>query len=679
MRFPCSAMVLCMIFMHAYPLFAQQSADQTLQSVLEQVYDQQASAEENDEAAEEWEDQLESYLQHPLDLNQATAEQLAVFPFLNTLQIQALLSYRRLLGAFTSVYELQAIPGWDISTIRQILPFVRVNENTGSSFSNATSPSFQWLSRYQRVIPRSWGYIKTTGSRYIGSPDAWLNKWQLRSTHFRAGLIAEKDAGEPFFRSFNSQGFDHIGFYLAYTGNTILRQAVVGDYEINMGQGLINWQSFSLNHSAYALQIEKNNMPLRAHTGTAENGYYRGIALQLQEHNWQQTCFVSLISPDVYWDSADGHRIITSWDETGYHRTSTENSHRHVLQLLSAGAQMRYRFSSGHVAVNSVYHHLSIPMQRRNQTYNQYAFAGDQLYNISLDYAWSVAMHHFFGEAAWSSNRRIAFLQGWMMPISKPISIGSLLRYYPKDYHTLYANGFSESGETANETGWYAATEMHWPRLQVYAYADLFHFPWWRYQISGPMTGTDDLCRIDWKMFTSASTTQQLTTQIRYRRRAKDLKTTEGKKPIPTDLWQYTLGWAYETPHWWLTLRGYANWFQQADTIHSRGLACYAEVRHQPWRRFYWDSRIAWFQVPDYEARIYTYERTVRYMFSLPYYYHKGWRGYLVLHYAAGRHVQMDLRWTTTWYSDQNQIGSGLDRIDGSLKHQFIIQMIWKM
>ncbi|MBX5438485.1 MAG: helix-hairpin-helix domain-containing protein [Thermoflavifilum sp.] len=679
MHIHCSAIGLCMAMAISWPLLAQQSPDQTLQSVLEQAYDPETFAEGDEEAAAAWVDQLEAYTIHPLDLNQATAEQLAGFPFLNALQIQAFLNYRRLLGSLTSVYELQAIPGWDASTIQKLLPFVYVHEE-GQMVSSATSaPKFQWLSRYQRVMPRAWGYVKTTGSRYVGSPDAWLNKWQWQQRRFQAGLVAEKDAGEPFFRSFNAKGFDHVGMYAAYKGNKTLQQLLVGDYEVNFGQGLINWQSYSLNHSAYALQIEKNNSSLRPHAGTAEYGYFRGLAVQLQERHWQQTVFVSCQAPGAYWDSVDGHRVITSWDETGYHRTLTENGHRGILQIFSAGTQIRYRFSSGYMALNHVYHHLSIPMQKRDAAYNRYAFSGNVLYNLSVDYAWSVHNQHLFGEIAWSHNQRVAILQGWMMQISKPISVGALFRYYPKDYHTLYANGFSAGGETANETGWYLASEMQWRRFQVYAYVDWYYFPAWRYQISGPMRGTEALCRIDWQIDANENMSHQLMVQMRYRRGAKDIETPDGKKPMPTACWQHILGWTGTASRWTFALRGYVNRFAQTDTLHAAGFAVYGEAGHQLNSHFHWDARLAWFQVPSYDTRIYAYERTVPYMFSMPFYYHRGWRAYLLLHYAVGRHLRLDVRWATTWYLDQQQIGSGLDRIDGSQKHQLIAQLIWRI
>jgi hypothetical protein len=44
------------------------------------------------------------------------------------LQIANLISYRKLVGKFISIYELQAVPSWDTQIIKKLLPFITVAE-----------------------------------------------------------------------------------------------------------------------------------------------------------------------------------------------------------------------------------------------------------------------------------------------------------------------------------------------------------------------------------------------------------------------------------------------------------------------------------------------------------------------------------------------------------------------
>ncbi len=68
--------------------------------------------------------QLEYMRSNPVNLNTAELNELRELRILTDLQIANLLSYRRIFGKFISIYELQAIPTWDVHTIRKLVPFV---------------------------------------------------------------------------------------------------------------------------------------------------------------------------------------------------------------------------------------------------------------------------------------------------------------------------------------------------------------------------------------------------------------------------------------------------------------------------------------------------------------------------------------------------------------------------
>jgi type II secretory pathway component PulK len=81
-----------------------------------------------------YEDLYESLLQihlNRLPLNQVQAEGLQSLYILSPLQVNSFLTYREEVGPLVSVYELQAIPHWDLETIRKIIPFVTLG-TTGS-------------------------------------------------------------------------------------------------------------------------------------------------------------------------------------------------------------------------------------------------------------------------------------------------------------------------------------------------------------------------------------------------------------------------------------------------------------------------------------------------------------------------------------------------------------------
>src|ERR1700759_2714411 len=109
---------------------------------------------------------LTEFARHPLNLNAASADDLIQLHLLNILQIRNFISYRKLLGLLLSVHELQAIPGWDLTTVRRLIPYIRV----GRDESVYTALKERWkggdasiLLRAGQVLEKSKGFEKPAG------------------------------------------------------------------------------------------------------------------------------------------------------------------------------------------------------------------------------------------------------------------------------------------------------------------------------------------------------------------------------------------------------------------------------------------------------------------------------------------------------------------------------------
>ena len=80
-----------------------------------------------DDASASYEDlyeNLSQYFQSPLNLNTATPEELGTLFILNPNQIASLQRHLRQHGALLSLYELQAVAGFDLPTIYKLAPLV---------------------------------------------------------------------------------------------------------------------------------------------------------------------------------------------------------------------------------------------------------------------------------------------------------------------------------------------------------------------------------------------------------------------------------------------------------------------------------------------------------------------------------------------------------------------------
>ena len=149
---------------------AQDTTLNNLEQQLENLTDADQAETEDDSFLQ----QLEGFRKNRLNLNTADENDLRELRILTGLQIANLITYKKLLGNLISIYELQAIPGWDIITIRKLLPFISVSD--ALSIKEEFAKRFNGgehvlLFRVSQVIEKSDGFNKSTsGTKYLGSP-----------------------------------------------------------------------------------------------------------------------------------------------------------------------------------------------------------------------------------------------------------------------------------------------------------------------------------------------------------------------------------------------------------------------------------------------------------------------------------------------------------------------------
>ena len=147
--------------------------------------------------------------EEPLDLNSADREDLGKLWVLNELQVFNLVAYRETYGDLLTLYELQAIDGFDHRTIDQLLPYVTVGtgprEYKIKPRHIAVYGKHRMLLRVQRVLEQRRGYgndtdtgtLEDPGKHYLGTPERLFLRYGFNyRNRVRFGLSAEKDPGE---------------------------------------------------------------------------------------------------------------------------------------------------------------------------------------------------------------------------------------------------------------------------------------------------------------------------------------------------------------------------------------------------------------------------------------------------------------------------------------------------
>jgi hypothetical protein len=113
-----------LLFIHYSPFTIHaQEIPPTTEQQLENLTDVDQAETEDDSYLQ----QLEQFRKNPVNLNTADEAELKELRIITDLQIQNLISYRRLFGKLIDIYELQAVPSWDVITIRKLLPFITIS------------------------------------------------------------------------------------------------------------------------------------------------------------------------------------------------------------------------------------------------------------------------------------------------------------------------------------------------------------------------------------------------------------------------------------------------------------------------------------------------------------------------------------------------------------------------
>ena len=122
--------IVVLLNLLSYTLMSQEYSHKDID--LNKVADELYGSRDLDLNYEELYENLVQLLSHPLNLNKASEEDLRFLNVLSESQIKKLIDYRKENGNLISVYELQAIPEFDLQTILELVPFVKVVDPAAS-------------------------------------------------------------------------------------------------------------------------------------------------------------------------------------------------------------------------------------------------------------------------------------------------------------------------------------------------------------------------------------------------------------------------------------------------------------------------------------------------------------------------------------------------------------------
>ncbi|MFN0200778.1 MAG: ComEA family DNA-binding protein [Bacteroidia bacterium] len=663
-------------------------------------------------------DYLQDLKRKPLNLNSASREELLQLPGMNDILVNYLFKYLADFGELTSVFELQAIEGFTQQVVQNIQPFVTTDARPKDIDPNRLHPAgpslreikegmkFDFTQRFIRTLESQAGYQinDVTKNRYLGN--AWRSYSRLRgkyNQYVSFAITGDKDAGEVFgfnptvempddvtgskkVKVKNYWGYDFLSGHIAVANFGNLKNLVIGDYNLQFGQGLIfsSGLGFGKNGADVIVPVKMPSKGIVPYSSVNENMYRRGIAATYAVKRLYFTGFYSRTKLDgsISSDSVDAETgalinsgefaSASSFQLGGYHRTPNELSKRQNVTESNMGGRVEYRGKTFRIGTSHLFQQFDRSFQPNPSYYNQFYFSGNQNYLNGLDFDWVIKNVNVFGEVARSKSGGMGISTGLMMALSPKVDFSLHYRNFSPDFHSDKAFVFAESPRNPrNEQGIYAGLRIKpTTKWTINTYFDRSHYAYNRFLTAYFSNAYEFLTQIDYSPKRGTTLYARFKTDNKERNADDSLYLPNQQIYFLTQTQnthfrlQYQSQLAREVT---IRTRAEWSWFRGRDQKTLRGFLIYQDISWKILPKLKATGRFAIFSTEGYDARIYAYENTIYGDFSIPAYggsldedkdNRNGTRYYAMLTYQPLRGLDIWVRFSQTRYFSPNFAGS---------------------
>lgn len=655
-------------------LSAQQPLPPSWQDYLEQWVE--LSSESSSDLMEEELTQLyNTYIDSPVNLNDTLSDPLAPFFFISPLQRACLKAYIEQTGPLLSVNELYLVNLFDSLTVELLKNLVCTKPIQARE--HISLKDLARHSRHNLVVGSNGSIEKARGYKeeiYEGDPFRLYFRYQYRyRDRIQLQFSGDKDPGEAFFAKSQTQGFDHYGFHLLLNDFGPIKQAIIGHYHLQFGQGVTLWSGFA-PYSAWGTSSYRNAQGIRPASAFTEYSYLTGAAatIALLKH-LELTTFYSHTPLDATIPSSlegvyeDGYPLVQSLYQSGYHRTQTEIKKKDQINEQLWGGHLQYHLANLTVGLTAYKMLYDKKIRPGNYQYNYYYFRGYHNWDVGVDAAYRTGNLLLFGELSKSENKHLAGVMGVEYHFNTDHRISITYR----DLDAYYWNQHCGAIGTANERGLKAELQTKLP-LGIHAMAlfDGTYYPEMKYAAYAPSRSLDTRLRL----MRNIGSHMEIALQYRFNRQGSNVKDNgiyhiedADKHQIQSDI-KFNLGDFHS-----VTRLAYSKYHLDES---SHGFLIYEDLVFEPQRiPLQLAARICLFDITDYDARIYSAEHGLAYDNSSLFYQGRGERFYLVLHWKATRHISIGAKYSIINYTDRETIGSSYELIQSPYRQQWKIQL----
>ena len=673
------------------------TVEEDVEAALEDVEDEAGTPEQLAEL-------LAELAQNPLDVNRASAEDLAQIPALSPLLAQSVVAYRAERGAFASLPELRSVPGITEDVFLGARPYLTVGSEEdieldepspyppAPTFRSALETlRFEVIQRATRRLERGRGYRE---GLYLGSPDRFYTRVKARSgRQVSLNVTLEKDPGEPFRWSpeTSTYGYDYVSAHVALRDAGRIKALVLGDFVADFGQGVVLWRSSAFGKGREPVRpVVREGRGIVPYGSVDENGFFRGAAatvaltpsLDVTAFASRRHLDASFLEPDTTDEISEEVAQVRSLYTTGLHRRLSEIRRKDVLGERVVGGAVDYAVGPASLGVVGYHSRFDDPIAPGDQPYEFFDFTGRRATMVSLYGSAFWSGLYLFGEVARSPSGAVGGVGGGQVGFGSRVEAVVLARHYGRDFTSLHGYAFGErSGATQNETGFYVGLKLQPARRwTVSAYFDQYRFPWLRFAVYRPSSGQEALLVVEHKASRWLSFYVQARTETKeVGTRVADVRGRQLRAVAPETRQSLRLHGDYVLGRdLRLRARAEATRFLSTEEPDRFGLLLYQDVRYLPFPWLQLDVRLAFFDVDDYDARVYAFENDLLYTFAIPAFNGRGQRAYLLAKLKLRPQLDLQVKYAETRFEDVRTVGSGLDEAEGDRIREIRAQLRWR-
>lgn len=616
---------------------------------------------------------------------------------------------------------------------------VNASENMRRSMSSGRSGHASWgqalrdpdvRASYQwgRQIDLGRGYSPDSSSngssQYAGGPVRHVLRAQ---THFGDRLklagAMDKDPGEMWqWRLDEKQpGFDHVAGSITVNHLGPIQTAILGDYTVSSGHGIGLWRGMAFGKGRDPTSgVIRSGRGISPFASTEENRFFRGGALAIDVPRVIRTIFPSMnsriestaygfvsqrrLDASIDRQPVSGLSLLSSVRAGGLHRTETEMESRDAVREHTVGGGLDVEMplrgvhtSLGGAIFSSRLDHPIAPPDRPDEAFNRRG-ASMAAGSVYLSAQWRSLL--VTGEMAGMTDRaavpgrvvdpslRFAGVAALAYDDGQRVDAVMHVRHFGRGYDNPYVAAFSETA-AQNEYGLYSGLRIEvLPELNVAGYLDQYAFRWLRYNLSRPTTGRDARVVIEheprpWidQMIQVRSETKEQNGSSVWAPQDTPRSPVQAE-PVIRETRQ-SIRWNADIEvsdrlNTSTRIEGTRVWAENDTGSTQYGWLLAQDVDWQIHPRLGVFGRISVFETDGFAARVYAYERDVRYAFRVPALFGRGERSYVLVRLELGRGATLEAKYGVTRYSDRTVIGSGLDELQSNRRREIRTQIRWR-